>query len=152
MINRKDFSDRINLWASKGGKWAAVNPDHNPGDATPEGYEYHTTIEAETVMGFTIYAVTQGQQKVIWKGFHYWNPVENRSNYLSVGTGSEVCNGNSYTMGHDMYFGILYPDGRPATHILNHDDIIGEDEVKSSTQVIVNGQWQQMKDTHWKRI
>ncbi|HEY0679252.1 MAG TPA: hypothetical protein VGD17_13265 [Chitinophagaceae bacterium] len=150
MFSKSDFSARLAFWAAKGGKWTALNAGPKQGDEDPDGFEYHVTVDlSETVMGFAIYAVTKGKARLIWRGFHYWHELKNKSVYLSLGTAGEICNGETYHE-HDMYFEILSPDGK-VIYILNHDKIVNEDEVISSTRSLVNGEWQKMNIAHWKR-
>lgn len=151
MLTKQDFIERIAFWSGKGGKWAAVNPDYKPGDKAPESFEYHTTRDfSETVLGFTIFAYSSGQKMVIWKGYHYWHELKNKSVYLSLGTQGQVCTGENIE-GHEMYFEILMPDGQ-VMYIRNLDEIINDDEVKASSSTIRNGAWQPMSNVVWKRI
>jgi hypothetical protein len=105
---------------------------------------------SEAFIGFTIYAISGGKRFVIWKGYHYWHPLKNRSFYLSLGSNGEVCSGETYK-DYDMYFEILQPNGQLLC-ILNHDEIVNENEIKSSTQTLVEGQWKPVSSLTWKRI
>ncbi|HYF32485.1 MAG TPA: hypothetical protein VD993_15275 [Chitinophagaceae bacterium] len=151
MFEKKDFIERIAFWADKSGQWAAANPDYKPGDQAPESFEYHTWCDpSDTVLQFTIYAYIGGQKMVIWKGFHYWHELRGKSVYLSLGTQGQVCNGENRN-GHEMYFEILMTNGQ-VMYIRNLDEIENENEVKATSQTIVEGAWRPMNGLHWKRI
>ena len=151
MFSKKEFADRMAFWAAQGGKWSAANPAFTPGEDAPEGFEFHATVDlSETVMGFTIFAYMKGQKVMIWKGYHYWHELKNKSVYLSLGAKGEICNGETYHE-HDMYFEILHTSGM-VIHIRNHDELVNENEIKSTTHVLTNDQWQAVSTAHWKRM
>ena len=151
MFGKKHFVERVSFWTDKGGKWAAVNPDHKPGDKSPESFEYHTMRElSESVLEFSIYAYSSGQRKLIWKGYHYWLESQGKSVYVSLGPDGQVCNGGNLE-GHEMHFEIFMPDGQ-AMYIRNLDEIVNEDEVTANARTIIEGEWRPMSSVTWKRI
>jgi hypothetical protein len=151
MISKTGFTERCAFWAANGGEWQARNEDYKPGDQAPESFEYHVAQEPfESSIGFTIYAMIADQKLVIWKGYHYWHDLKNKSIYLSLGSEGQICNGETH---HDLdlYFEILNRNGS-VIYILNHDEIINENEVKATAQTFSEGQWKQLSSLHWKRM